>query len=139
MIVVDANVIAYWSIEGDLTESARKLRELEPIWAVPALCRHELANVLVTYVKHGGMSIGDARTLWPHILSIVTDNEYETDLMEVISLAEDFDISAYDAQYVLLSKRLGKPLVTQDRRLRQRCPAVILSIAQYINKTVLNG
>ena len=37
-------------------------------------------------------------------------------------------VSAYDAQYVALARRLDVPLITEDRRLRQSFPDRCLSM-----------
>ena len=117
MIVVDANVIAYWLIEGEFTTLARKLRENEPVWIVPALCRHELANVIASYVRLGAMDIGDVPMLCRGIESIVSGHEYEIDLPGAIAIAVEKGISAYDAQYLQLSRVKAVPLISQDRKL----------------------
>ena len=79
MIVADANVIAYWLIQGKYTTLARQLYASEPIWVVPALCRHELANVIANYVKHGAMAVTDVPLLWRNLESLIRDREYDVD------------------------------------------------------------
>ena len=117
MIVVDANVAAYWLIEGEYTALARQLYANEPDWVVPALCRHELANVMASYVKHGGMAVADVPLLWESLESLIGGREYEVDFRQVIALAAEKSLSAYDAQYLYLAITLGVPLITQDRKL----------------------
>jgi len=133
VIVADANIIAYWLIEGEFTESARRLRSVESVWAVPTLCRHELLNVLVSYVQHGGMGVDDAQLLWGSAEAFLGSNEYEVNLSAVIPIATEYDISAYDAQYVALAHELGVPLVTEDKRLRRQTPNFVFSIKEYQN------
>ena len=132
MIVVDANIVAYWVIEGDKTPLARRLRSLHPVWVVPSLCRHELASVLSVYFKHGGMDADDVAMLWESFTSVIEGHEYETAFPEAIMLARDHDISAYDAQYVLLAHQLSKPLITEDKKLCTQCPDKAQSMSQYL-------
>lgn len=120
MIVVDANIIAYWAIDGEYTEPARRLREMEPDWIVPALCRHELANVLTIYVKHGAMEVADAQVVWQGIESIIFEREYDIELSRAIAVAVETGTSAYDAQYLMLARIKAIPFVTQDRQLVSR-------------------
>ena len=133
MIVADANVIAYWLIEGEFTSLARRLYDREPIWVVPALCRHELANVIANYVKHGAMVVADVPLLWRNLESLVDGREYDIDFCEVIALAVNKGISAYDAQYLYLANSLGVPLVTQDKKLATSSDSAF-TMAQYLDQ-----
>ncbi len=117
MIVADTNIIAYWLIEGEYTRLARQLYDYEPVWVVPALCRHELANVIASYVKHGAMVVADVPLLWQNAGSLIGGREYDVDFGEVIALAANKGISAYDSQYLYLAMSLGVPLITQDKKL----------------------
>ena len=47
MIVVDANILAYFFMEGGKTRLARQLREADAHWVAPEMWRHEFANILV--------------------------------------------------------------------------------------------
>ena len=120
MIVVDANVVAYFAIEGGLSDTARTLTEVDPVWVVPTLCRSELANVLTTSVRVGERSSADAAVLWNIMSSRFHGREFEVHIPSVIWLAEECQITGYDAHYAVLSRWLGIPLVTEDRKLRQR-------------------
>ncbi len=113
MIVTDANVIAYWLIEGEYTPFARRLYDIEPVWVVPTLCRHELTNVITSYIKHRAMTVTDVPRLWQNLELLIRDREYEVDHNHVIALAVEKDLSAYDAQYLYLAISLGTPLITQ--------------------------
>ena len=57
MIVVDANVVVYFTVESGFTDAARALAEIDSAWVVPTLCRYELSNVLASYVKTGRKSV----------------------------------------------------------------------------------
>ena len=48
-------------------------------------------------------------------------------------MAMDLDISAYDAQYVAAALALQGILVTEDRLVLARAPAVARSLADYVN------
>ena len=121
MIVVDANVVVYFAVEGSFTDTAKALAELDPIRVVPTLCRHELANVLAFYVRNGHQSLEDVAGLWEDMYSRFHGWEQEVDILSVIRLAEECRISGYDAHYALLARWLEIPLVTEDSKLRNRC------------------
>ena len=51
---------------------------------------------------------------------------------EVLALAIDRQISAYDARFIACARRLGAPLVTEDSRLRAATPGLSVSIAEAV-------
>lgn len=132
MIVADANIIVYATLTGDMTPLARRLRGLDPVWVVPSLCRHELANALLSHVKYGNLSGDDIPTVWDSFSLVIDGNEHDMHLPSVVRLAAERDISAYDAQYVALARQIGKYLVTEDKRLISRCPDEAQSLSQYL-------
>ena len=133
MIVVDTNVIAYWLIEGEYTALARQLRDTDPVWIVPTLCRHELANVLANYVKYEAMAIADVPVLWQSVESLIEGREYDVDLGQAIAMAVDNNLSAYDAQYLYLALSLDIPLISQDKKLIASVETVF-SMMQYLDQ-----
>ena len=130
MIVVDVNVVAYFLIEGEYTEQARKLWRRDPDWRLPLLWRHEYLNVLSTFVRHGGADIADALVLWRRALDLFTEAEAEIDMEEALKLATLENISAYDAQYITLARQLGTVCVTEDKRLLKAFPGTVWTMAQ---------
>jgi predicted nucleic acid-binding protein len=128
VIVVDANVIAYLLIAGESTAVAQAVWDLDSDWRVPALWRHEVLNVLSTYVKVGGSSLEQAQEIWSTATRLLASGESEIDMNRALGLAVEHGLSAYDAQYLALALALGVPLVTEDRRLREILPRETLSM-----------
>ena len=122
MIVVDANVVVYFLIEGDRTQAARELMRRDPDWRLPALWRHEYLNVLATLVRAGGATLADGRGLWRLGIEGFGQREEDLDMDEALALAAEHRVSAYDAQYLVLARRLRTVCVTDDRRLQQLFP-----------------
>jgi len=48
----------------------------------------------------------------------------DVDYIEVLLLAEQFNLSAYDASYLWLARELGAELVTLDARLERAAAAI---------------
>ncbi len=119
MIVIDTNIIAYLLIKGEHTQNAQQLFTYHLDWAVPALWRHEFLNILATFVNHGGGNITDALMLWQKAQSLMANRELEINLSDALTLATTSKISAYDAQFVTLAKKLGCPLITEDKKLQK--------------------
>lgn len=124
MIVVDVNVVAYFFIEGDKTASARDLARRDPDWRLPVLWRHEFLNVLATFVREGGATVAEGRTLWQRSVELLGSGEQGVDMEAALVIAAENRISAYDAQYIALARQLQTICVTEDRRLLRTLPTL---------------
>jgi predicted nucleic acid-binding protein len=134
VIVVDVNVLAYLLIEGPSTLSAQELLLVDPDWRVPDLWRHELLNVLATYVRTHKLALVQAlavletaeRNFGPRTVSVPAN--------DALRAAERLGISGYDAQYIMLATILSVRCVTEDRPLRRAAPEIAISIADFIRE-----
>jgi predicted nucleic acid-binding protein len=131
MIVVDTNVIVYLLVEGEKTEMAQRTYRRDSAWFIPSLWRHEFLNVLATYVRHGGIEIDEAIDLWQRSTHLFASGEREVDMPHVLRLANQHDISAYDAQYVTLATAMSVPFVTEDQQLLQAFPEIAVSMQEF--------
>lgn len=132
MIVVDANVIVYRAVIGGKTTLARQVAQVDSDWAVPLLCKHELANVLLQQMKQNRLSREDLPAAWTDFEAIIGNNEHAVSLPSVALLAHERGITAYDAQYVWLAQDLSIKLITEDRELLASSPREALSMEQFI-------
>ncbi len=132
MIVADTNLIAYLLIVGDKTPIASQIYKRDPDWIVPQLWQHEFLNVLATYVKHGGAAIEDALSVWQESLQFLTYRERSVNMSDALRMAADYQITAYDAQFVTLAKSLDCWLVTEDRQLLSELPEHTRSMNQFL-------
>ncbi len=131
MIVADTNLLAYLTIKGTETDRARRVFQRDPEWVVPLLWRSEFLNVLATMIRTERLDVRRARKAWRTATNIVDDAEYEPDELDVLRLAGERNISAYDAQFVSLARLLGTRVVTNDKTLLRRCPDLTVSIEHY--------
>lgn len=131
MIVVDTNVITYLVIAGDQTAQARLVKSKDATWMVPVLWQHEFINVLSTHVKHSILTIPQAKTAWTYSNRILNQTTYEVDMENALQLSVEQKISAYDAQFVTLAKKLGCPFITADKNL-QKTFAEALSMQDFL-------
>jgi len=131
VIVVDTNVLAYLLIPGKYTESAEKIFTGDSDWAAPRLWRSELRNVLATYLRTKSIGLADAVALYQRAAVIIGADEYEIETMDVLRLSESTGCSAYDCEFVALSKFLDVKLITADKKLVRAFPtrATLLSDA----------
>ncbi len=123
MIVVDTNVVAYLYLPGDFTPAAEDLLRKHEIWAAPALWRSELRNILALYLRKKLLTFEDAYRIQSEAEALIGDAEYEVDSLDVLRLTAESGCTAYDCEFIALSRRLGVPLVTADAKLRKAFPS----------------
>ncbi len=133
MLVVDCSVTMGWCFDEEqsaycdevLVELASKEAVVPVIW----LC--EVANVLA--VAERRKRIREAESLrFLHLLStfpIWLDDELDQGkTVEILSLARQLGISAYDAAYLELAIRRNCTLATCDRKLKKSAKALGVSL-----------
>lgn len=125
--VVDASVVARWSIKGEEWEdNALKLLEEHKSDRVRLisvdLLSYEVLNSLWRAVEGKYMSEDDAIAaadqlfiLPPHFVNLSAE-----DWKEVLKTAIRLGITAYDSSYLVASKKVGAPLITADRKLVEK-------------------
>ena len=117
MIVVDTNVIAYLAMPSPYTAAAEQLLIREPEWVAPILWRSEFRNVLALYLRKGMIRLEQAQAIQAEMESLFRGREYEVTSLDVLSLVNQSECSAYDCEFVALAKGLDVRLVTMDRKL----------------------
>lgn len=132
MIVVDANVLAFYVIEGKRTTDANILREMDAEWIVPASWCIEFQSILWKYVRFGGMPAEKALALLDHARTMFSVNEVTPPPDTVLRDALNWGITVYDAQYVSLAKQLGIRCVTEDGPVQEACPTIALSLTAFL-------
>lgn len=120
--VLDCSVTMAWVFPDEASESTNTLREslVKDSAVVPVLWRIEVGNVLLVATRRGRITEDD----WPRIrddleaLPIDIDPESCVRVLDsVLPIANEHDLSVYDAMYLELALRLGLPLATLDQGL----------------------
>lgn len=113
---------AAWLFEDERTEAA--LAVFAAVTAngavVPSLWKLEVANLLRTAERRGRCSEALADALLDRLQSLPIEIDCETDSHAwhaTRALSREFGLTSYDAAYLELANRLGKPLATGDREL----------------------
>ena len=88
---------------------------------VPDLFYVECANVFWKQVRKGTLTAAEAALYDTklHGIPLLRTPTYEL-TATALPIATTYDITAYDACYVALARRLGIPLVTADQKLHNR-------------------
>ncbi|MCX6568627.1 MAG: type II toxin-antitoxin system VapC family toxin [Candidatus Aminicenantes bacterium] len=132
MIVVDTNLIVHFFVKGDHSELAGKILVMDPGWSAPLLWRSEFRNTMVKCVRGELIEWSDAFRIMTEAESLMAGNEYAMISGDVLSLAASSACSAYDAEFVVLARELGIPLVTTDKQLLKSFPETAVSPARFI-------
>jgi predicted nucleic acid-binding protein len=123
--VIDASAGVKFYVPEDLTEVAKRLfqslDEGEVSLFVPDLFYRECGNIFWKYIRRHGLSIDYARRSLRNLISLPFHLVSGTDLLpNALDLAIDYDITVYDASYVVLAQDLRFPLITADRKLLRK-------------------
>jgi predicted nucleic acid-binding protein len=113
--VIDASALAasiFLETEADRVDAWTAAAEL----AAPALIAFEIANACRTKLRRNP---AERDVLLTQFLSYtaMSITIHEVDLLATLSLAERFNLTAYDASYLWLARALDAELVTLDGRL----------------------
>jgi predicted nucleic acid-binding protein len=117
--VLDASVALTWCFPEENASSAHHVLELlgSSGALVPALWPLEIANALLVAERRKRIKRADAQ----HFVALLQALPIEIDadtagraLKEILSLARETNISAYDAAYLELAIREALPLATLD-------------------------
>ena len=132
MIVVDANILAFYIIEGKRTVDTNILRETDAEWMVPSFWSVEFQSILWKYVRYDGMAMGMAQEYLDKALDMFVPNEVTPAPDIVLRDALNWNITVYDAQYVSLAREFGVRCVTEDVPVRKACPDIAISMDEFI-------
>ena len=124
MIVVDTNIITYFLIRGERSDSVDRLMKSEPDWCAPRLWLDEFLNVLTTYERNDLIATDDTYQLLEDAVELMDGRSYEISPERVLAVARRTGCSAYDSQYVALAEDTGSKLYTCDKGVLNKCPDI---------------
>jgi predicted nucleic acid-binding protein len=131
MIVVDASVVAFLLLEGELTEASRQLYRIDPEWITPPILNHELLNIISAVGTAGGDP--DAlEAVWRDFRSLIGVRQQVPDPVRAFRLAIKLGLSTYETQYLALSEQLNLPLVTEEEGLLMAAPERAVSVEDFL-------
>jgi len=132
--VLDSSVTMAWCFEDEKTTYTEAV--LDAVAAgtavVPSLWTYEILNVLVIAQRRKRMTQAQALTFWQGLQSFsiqVDDHSAHSGPFAVMSLAEQYQLTAYDAAYLELALRTGFALASLDGDLVKAAKASGVSIA----------
>jgi predicted nucleic acid-binding protein len=132
VIVVDTNTIAYLYLPSSHTAGVERLLQSDAAWAAPILWRSEFRNLLASYLKRGAIDIENACRIQSAAETRMMGNEFQLPSRQVLALANESGCSAYDCEFVCLATEMGTSLITADRKILQRFPAVAMTVSAHL-------
>jgi predicted nucleic acid-binding protein len=121
-VVIDASIALSWCFSDERTpETDNLLNEIAINTAVvPALWIIEVSNALVMAERRKRITSSEIRlatSLLEKLPIEINEEATQKGFHEILSLARDEKLTAYDATYLELALRLGFPLATKDQLL----------------------
>jgi predicted nucleic acid-binding protein len=130
MIVVDATIVPYLFVEGELTAMVRELHRIDPGWVTPPILNHEMLHVLARLgVSEGEEVVG---RLWREIRAVLGVNQQIPDPVRSLRLGVRHGIGGNEAQYLCLAEVLDLPLISEDLVLRERFRGRVFGVSEYL-------
>ncbi len=94
---------------------------------VPDLFYIEFANILLKYMRRFGRSLEDSQADLRDLSLLALKSAATSDLMlDALVLADEKQLTAYDACYIALAMRLNVPLITADEFMARMVDRAIL-------------
>lgn len=134
MIVVDANLVAYFWLPTPFSEETEKLAEHQGEWVTTELCKSEFRNILGKYIKKGFLTVAQATWIADQKEKKFEFGYYAVSSEEVLSLVSSSSCSAYDCEYVALARKFNVPLITYDKQILSEFPKVAKTVTQYLSE-----
>jgi len=136
MIVVDANIIAYFLLLTEKTEVAEKIWAKDMGWYAPLLWRSEVRNILTNYIRHNLLTLEQAQVVVDKAHELMHEREHFVSSTRVLELAASSRCTAYDCEYVALAQQFGLSLVTFDRAIVQYFPSIAIPPQDFLTQNL---
>jgi predicted nucleic acid-binding protein len=122
--VLDASIVLAWFIDPSVAPLAARIQRflLQGDRAiVPHLWRPEVANGFVTAQKRGILTAVRSAQAFSELDLLLAQSienvSHELSIQRIVTSAQNFGLTAYDATYLETAREQHLPLATLDRRL----------------------
>ena len=114
------NVISYFYLSSEYSELAEQLFMKTSTWSAPMLWRSEFRNVLSFYVRKEIITLHDAIQIFESAESLLQQNEYEINSIQVLKLSQKSGCSAYDCEFVNLAQPTVSQAVSRGKKIAKK-------------------
>ena len=126
MLVADTNVLFELFQPTLNAEAVQAVWASDQDWHLPGLWIPEFRHILLKYLRDGAILPDQALAILADANAQFADRTVSVNSADCLALAHSHGCSSYDAEFVVLAKQLGCPLLTFDRKLLQLFPDVAL-------------
>lgn len=130
MIVVDTNVMVNFVGIGSRSGEAKALLQSDRVWIAPRILLSELRNVLVGLVRRGSLRKEQAVVMSDLASRVLAGRVSDVPSHQVIDVALECGLTAYDAEFVVLARTMGVRLVTLDGDILERAADVAVALGR---------
>jgi len=136
MIVVDSQLIAALLLNNEKTDLAREVLRRDDEWIAPLLWRSEFRQLLAFYLRKKVLTLRQASLIMQEAESLMQGGQFEIPSLDILTVTEKYDCSAYAAEYIALAQEQGVPLVTMDKMYLRKFPAVAMNAESFISMKI---
>jgi len=136
MIVVDSQLIAALLLNNEKTDLAREVLRRDDEWIAPLLWRSEFRQLLAFYLRKKVLTLRQASLIMQEAESLMQGGQFEIPSLDILTVTEKYDCSAYAAEYIALAQEQGVPLVTMDKMYLRKFPAVTMNAESFISMKI---
>lgn len=113
--VIDSSVFVAWLFGEPRCDEAQALIEGWQL-AAPQILDYEIANAGMNKLRRKALPANTVEAVLDRFAAIEIER-YVLNPVALFAMASRYDLSAYDAAYLLLAEQLAAPLVTFDEKL----------------------
>ena len=135
MIVVDTNVIAHYFLRGDNDQAVIDVMQKDSEWVAPSLWRSEARNVVMIMHVHGKEDLYELMNRLAMAETHLRTRTIQVRSENVIPIAKESGLTAYDAEFVSAAIELGCKLVTMDRKILSSYPQIAFHPMTWLSLT----
>jgi predicted nucleic acid-binding protein len=115
LIVADTNLIAALTVKTDVSALAFAVLTKDSEWMAPQIWESEFRNALIGMVRAGKIEMKTANAAF--VLASESVETFAVSTRAVLRLAEEYGLSAYDAEFAALAEWLDCKIVSFDEDL----------------------
>jgi predicted nucleic acid-binding protein len=135
MIVVDTNVIAHYFLRGDNDQAVIDVMQKDSEWVAPSLWRSEARNVVMIMHVHGKEDLYELMNRLAMAETHLRTRTIQVRSENVIPIAKESGLTAYDAEFVSAAIELDCKLVTMDRKILSSYPQIAFHPMTWLSLT----
>jgi predicted nucleic acid-binding protein len=130
VILADTNVIVPLYVQSASSSAAAELFARDSVWRTEPLALIELSNVLVTYAQADYITSATARDCLSRAAAFLQPHFFRVTHEAALDAAVRYRVTASDGRFLALARQLGRPLVTEDAKLRAAAPKLTQSLTE---------